>query len=503
MSYTSTLRGTVAVAAMLAATAAHAELTGDAVWQSWQDYAAQSGQSMTAESETRDGDALILDGVTISSNLDDVIVTARIGEITFVEEGDGTVGIVLPARFSVSMTSEDGEDGLVLGVSQPGLELAAGETATGIGYALRAPEMTITVDEVMGDDAPETLDITMAANGIVGSYDIPTDAAGPTTADLRSAAINFTARVLDEAADVDADISASISGGAMEFSGTALALMDDDDPMAALREGFGFDLATSHESLRYSFMVDERGERMEASGGAVDGEFRFALDGERLALSTANRNAEITVASDDIPFPAITLTAAETAFGFAMPLSGGDEPQDVSLTTRIIDLGVTEEVWAMFDPMEQLPRTPATVVLDLSAEVLLGNDLYSEETAMGVMMAGPDAAGELVSAALNELNVSFAGARLTGDGAFTFDYTDRETFDGVPRPTGAMELALRGGNTLLDTLVEMGMVPEEEAMGARMMLALFTRPGETEDELLTTLEVRDDGAVLANGQRLQ
>ena len=503
MSYMSTLRGTAAVTAMLAATAAHADLTADTVWQSWQDYAAQSGQTMSAEGETRDGDALILDGVTLSGAMDDLILTATIGEITFVEEGDGTVGIVMPDRYSMSLISEDGEDGLIMSVSQPGMELAAGETETGIGYALRAPELAITVEEVMGEDAPEVLDISLSANGVLGSYDIPSDPAGPTTADLRSNAVNFVARVVDAETDLDADISLSISGGAMEFSGAALALMDEQDPTSALREGFAFDLATSHDSLRFSFMVEDGGERNEGSGGAVDGEFRLALDGDRFALSTGNRNSEITFSGDEIPFPAITLTAAQTAFGFAMPLSGGDEPQDVSLTTRIVDLNVTEEVWAMLDPMGQLPRTPATVILDLAAEVLLGNDLYSEETAMGVMMAGPDAAGELVSAALNELNVSFAGARLTGDGAFTFDYTDRETFDGVPRPTGTMELALRGGNTLLDTLVEMGLVPEEDAMGARMMLALFTRPGETEDELLTTLEVREDGAVLANGQRLQ
>lgn len=503
MSYMSTLRGTVAVAAMLTATAAQAELTADAVWQSWQDYAAQSGQSMTAESERRDGDALILDGVTVSSALDDVVLRAMIGEVAFIEEDDGSVEIILPERFTVSMTSEDGDDGVVMGVSQPGIELAAGETATGIGYALRAPELAITVEEVMGEDAPDVFDISLAANGVVGSYDVPSEPSGPTTADLRSAALNFVAKVHDEQENIDADISLSISGGAMEFQGAALALLDEDDPTAALREGFAFDLATSHESLRFSFMVDERGERNEASGGAVDGEFRFALDGETLSLSTANRNSEITISGDEIPLPAVTLTAAETAFGFAMPLSGAEEPQDVSLSTRIINLSVTDEVWAMLDPMEQLPRTPETVILDLGAEVLLGNDLYSEETAMGLMMAGPDAAGELVSAALNELNISFAGARMTGDGAFTFDYSDRETFDGMPRPTGTMDLALRGGNTLLDTLVEMGLVPEEEAMGARMMLTLFTRPGETDDELLTTLEVREDGAVLANGQRLQ
>ena len=54
---------------------------------------------------------------------------------------------------------------------------------------------------------------------------------------------------------------------------------------------------------------------------------------------------------------------------------------------------------------------------------------------------------------------------------------DLTTFDGMPRPEGALDLELTGGNTLLDTLVAMGLLPEEQAMGARMMLGLFARPG--------------------------
>jgi hypothetical protein len=54
----------------------------------------------------------------------------------------------------------------------------------------------------------------------------------------------------------------------------------------------------------------------------------------------------------------------------------------------------------------------------------------------------------------------------------------------------------------MDNLVAMGLLPEEQVMGARMMLGLFTVP-TGDDQLTTTIEVNAEGQILANGQRLQ
>lgn len=40
-------------------------------------------------------------------------------------------------------------------------------------------------------------------------------------------------------------------------------------------------------------------------------------------------------------------------------------------------------------------------------------------------------------------------------------------------------------------------------MGARMMMGMFGTPGEGEDVITSTIEVTEDGQVLANGQRLR
>ena len=99
---------------------------------------------------------------------------------------------------------------------------------------------------------------------------------------------------------------------------------------------------------------------------------------------------------------------------------------------------------------------------------------------------------------VNELQITIAGADLTGNAAFEFDNSL-----GMPMPAGIANLRLVGGNGLLDTLVGMGLVPEEQAMGARMMLGLFARPGEGEDTLESVIEMKEDGSITANGQRIR
>jgi hypothetical protein len=103
---------------------------------------------------------------------------------------------------------------------------------------------------------------------------------------------------------------------------------------------------------------------------------------------------------------------------------------------------------------------------------------------------------------LSALLVRFVGAELSGNGALTFDNNDLTTFNGMPAPTGQINLKLLGANALIDNLIAMGLLPEDQAMGARMMMGMFARPGTEPDSLTSTLEFKD-GGFFANGMRLQ
>jgi hypothetical protein len=49
----------------------------------------------------------------------------------------------------------------------------------------------------------------------------------------------------------------------------------------------------------------------------------------------------------------------------------------------------------------------------------------------------------------------------------------------------------------------MGLLAQQDAMGARMMMSMFAVPGSGEDSLQSTIEIKGNGQILANGQRIR
>jgi hypothetical protein len=253
-----------------------------------------------------------------------------------------------------------------------------------------------------------------------------------------------------------------------------------------------------------AFDFRDRRDSFDGSASATDGSTRVALTPESAAYSTGTSNVAISMSGSEIPFPSVDISYDQLAVDMAVPLVPGDGPSDVTAVLRLLNLSVNDEVWAMADPMGAFPHDPVSAILDLEGKIDLAGAVYDDEMMMMMMMAGPLALGELSEVRLNELRIDAVGAELTGEGQVALDYTDLETFEGMPKPVGSITLGLRGGNALLDKLVSMGLVPQDEAQGMRMMLGLFTRPVEgSEDSLTTTLEAREDGSIYANGQRIQ
>ncbi len=48
----------------------------------------------------------------------------------------------------------------------------------------------------------------------------------------------------------------------------------------------------------------------------------------------------------------------------------------------------------------------------------------------------------------------------------------------------------------------MGLLPEQEAMGFRMMMSMFT-VATGDDTMTSKIEINEQGHILANGQRIQ
>lgn len=209
---------------------------------------------------------------------------------------------------------------------------------------------------------------------------------------------------------------------------------------------------------------------------------------------------ELSLTAQELPIGPIEFSVSEIGSNYVVPLRVSNEPTQFTYHDRIINMSISDNLWAMFDPDKILPHGPLTYVLDISG---MGNWLI-DPFGKKFQDDNPDEPkGELHSLSLNDLQLSVAGIDLTGAGAFTFNNDDMETFDGIPAPTGEINLTMSGANALLDKLLEIGLLTEDEAMGARMALGLIAVAGEGENVLTSHIVISEDGKVLANGQRLK
>jgi hypothetical protein len=205
----------------------------------------------------------------------------------------------------------------------------------------------------------------------------------------------------------------------------------------------------------------------------------------------------VTVANPTIPFP-INIGFGGLAFDMKFPLKTSAEPVPFTFIMKMQEFTLPAEVWGMMDPTGQLPQDPATLIIDTAGSIRLAQDFTTAATP-GEVPPPP----ELHSLSIREMQLKMIGADLTGNGDLTFDLTDTTTFGGVPAPTGTLNFKLDGGNGVLDKLAAMGLVPEDQLMGVRMMMGMFaTMATDGSDSMTSTVEFRDKG-LFVNGQQLQ
>lgn len=243
------------------------------------------------------------------------------------------------------------------------------------------------------------------------------------------------------------------------------------------------------------------GEKFQQSSEITAGSGRLALDKQRLLYKTKSAQSNLFLVMDALPFP-ISLSLAKAAANVLLPLTANPTAQPFNFGLSLSDFVMSDMMWALFDYEEILPRDPISLGLEVSGKIKLVHDIFSPEfiEALGQDNSIPF---ELEHIDIGQLHLAGAGAALEGAGRFEFDNSDFETFEGLPRPMGRFETELKGGNRLLDRLIDIGLLPKSEAMAMRMMLSMFTVPGEGNDILKMLLEVTQEGRILSNGQRIR
>ena len=501
-------RGSTAVLlCAFGASAAQADVTAQDIWSDWRAYMSGTGYELSG-TESMSGDTLTISDTVITMDLpdEDVSVAITMGDLTFTENGDGTVGIGLPSimPITISGTAEDGEEfAATVNYTQTGFSMVAAGTPEELTYNYTASSMGMALADVLvngvspGDDFAK---VDLSISNVIGSTQV-------TGAGVRTYNQNM------QASDLTYDIAITDpeEGGQLVWNGgtqaikaesqTALPPELDTENMAAMIEA-GFDangtLVFGPGSSTLNFQENTESFAYESSSDG--GTFGFMMGEDGFGYSVQQDGVSLNLAGSEMPLP-ISVNFAEMIFDIMIPVMQSDDPQNFDLRIALGDFVMSDLIWGIFDPTGQLPRDPAIIQLALSGQAkLLANIL---DPMVAVQMENGPPPAELEALTLDRLEISAAGASLTGKGDFTFDNTDTSTFDGMPRPTGFVDLQLLGGNGLLDKLVAMGLVPEDQAGGARMMMGLFAVPGDAPDSLNSRIEINDQGHILANGQRIQ
>ena len=498
---------TAFTALILGMSLANAQVTPEEVWQNWQDMSTSYGQTIKSTSATRDGDTLRVEGAAVS--MDDGAggsFLADMGTLNFKDLGDGTVEVSMADSYPISIKSPAVDDttratDVTLTVTQPGMKIIAGGSATDTSYAISAPTMTINIDEAAGATAPtqdNNVDITLT--GVEGKY-LVSGATETKTVDSTFAikTMGLVVAAKDTGEPFEMNFTANIADLAGTTKGTFLGVAAMENMAEALKAGLNIDGGFSYGKTTFDMAVTDETGPTKVTGSADGGNLTIAIDKSRLAYSVGGKAMAITMSGASIPFPELKITYAEALMTLLMPVSKSDVPEDFAFTTKLVDFAISDEVWAMFDPTGGLPHDPATIIIDTKGKAKLTVDITDEAQTAALGDAPP---GEIHALDLTELKVKAAGAELTGTGALTFDNTDMTTFPGMPVPTGVVDMKIVGANTLLDKLIAMGYIPEDQAMGFRMMAGMFTTVAEGEDTLTSKIEFKDKG-IFANGQRLQ
>jgi len=491
-----------ALAALLVSTSAWADITADQVWQNWKALSQGYGQTLTVASEARAGDTLTVTGLALTSAVEGSETKASIDSIAFRELGDGTVEVTMSPQYPVSLTitDEEGQTAVVnILVDQPGLKIIASGTEAETRYDIDAPTVNLGVTAPASNVAPAETTGDLAIVGLTGNYIVTTDVQSRVSSVLQADSARLTLAINDPTPETGgtSNIVANVAGLTSTTQGVLLSPAEMENMSAALATGFSTDGSLGYSSADFAFDATGTTDSAKASGTFGAGTLNVGINKDRMAYGGTSSGVKLVVSGSSIPFPELVVSFAETAFDLLMPVSKTETPQDFKLLLRLVDLAVSDEVWAMFDPAGTLPRDPATLVIDTTGKAKWLVDLFAPEAA--AMEVTP---GELHALDINDLTLRAMGAAIAGKGAFTFDNSDTTTFDGMPLPTGKLDLTITGANALLDKLSQTGLLPQDQVMGARMMMGLFARPGEGADTLTSTLEFKDKG-FFANGQQLQ
>lgn len=474
-----------AVLGTVAASPALADLTAAQAWERYRDILISTGAEVVSARPTARPGAVEVRDLTVRLATPEVTSVYTISRTLFSENPDGTVAVVQSPDYAVSHVMPAEEVTFRTPVFQQGLSITLSGSPENTLMVQRAETMRVELVDLAIEGAPQPFGGVAEMAGYAWDYRLIGKGAAQIeqSGGAQTLRVLATGRMPDSADELRAELR--LADLAFSSSSQLGARAIDVTGQAQITHGpIALDLRSGGE-----------GAQAQASASALE----VGLGTERFFFDWSLEDAGLSVQSPRSPLGPLAFSAARLALGLDTPVGRSAAPEPFSMRTRLEGLTLDPMIWGTLDPAGALPRDPLTVVLDLAGQARLFVDL------IGINPEKPlrQGMGELHALDLRALELAGGGAQLTGEGGFTFDNSDTRTFPGFPRPQGRIGLELVGGNRLIDALVAMGVLQPDQAMGARMMLGLFARPGGAPDTLVSEVEISPNGEILANGQRLQ
>lgn len=481
---------------------AQAALTADQVWQSWKDAAALAGLEISAATEANTDGVLTLNGVSIAPA--GAPVAFSISDLTLTEEDDGTVTIAPGAAMGIDHA--EGNNAAKIAVTHDALEIIAREEEGGMVYDFSANALDVTFDvayEGFSFDAAQPVPVVkntgkFAFAGLAGSY---SDTPGTNRAfsldigaDTLAYDLNSEDPGLKMKTQSHSETTEVVMGFALTLPSTIAltAIQTPGDFRKALEEGLA--LSAVFEQGGNTGSASQEDEffpyQMTISGQPSTATIHF--DKDKLEVVSQAEGLQLGMTSPMFPAPA-DVTVGAMSMTLLSPIMAA-APADFAVKLQLSQFTLNDEVWGMFDPGAALKREPLDLNIDVSGQTTLDLLAMAEADATGAMPPIP--APQKVD--ITDITLKVAGAALNAVGAFTFDNSM-----GMPAPLGEATVNVTGANALIDGLIGTGIITEDDAMGARMMMGMFMAPGAEPDSLTSKIEAKEGFAIFVNGQQIQ
>lgn len=497
-----------ALALGLATGPAFADLTAQQVWNGLESAMQGFGYSVSS-TETPASGALEVSDVVMRFSVpeDNTSLEVVMGTINLVENGDGSVSMTFPASIPITIdAAPDGEDvvNMVLDYANDGLEMVVSGDPGNMTYVYSANQLAITLTDLTVDGKTIARDegrFEFVMDDVSGTTATATADGTQITQNIEAGSASYDIAFNDPESDDTALVSGSMNALFISSAATLPEGFDTSNPESLAAGGFLASGAMGYTGGQMQFAASEGDGTTSGTTRTGSVNVEFAMDGAALRYDVNATEQALTLSGPDLPVP-VEVSMAASAFNVTAPIAAAEDPQDMAFGLTLRGFEMSDLLWNIVDPGAALPRDPATIALDLTGKVTPFVNLF-DPTEMARIDSTGQAPGELNALTLNDLTVEAAGVKLNGSGSFTFDNDDLQTFGGFPRPSGGVDLTLDGANTLIDKLIAMGLLTNEDAMGARMMMSMFATPGDGPDSLKSSLQINDEGHVLANGMRIQ